>query len=994
MQTRAHCIHIKDPSITIENGAFSADGQKYALSFSDCSVKIYHLDKQEEIASLSFSSPLTIINFKQIHDDDFLIAVDIDRYVSIHRISDKSIIRKNELPFEALQMTELNIGETNFFLFSGISNKISIFTDNLMFLDNIQCNENWIWDFQIDNCKNLFLCGRSGVIEMRSLSIPSFSTSNSNFIIYIENLNRFCLKNTLNDKNSFSLSFPKIICSLSISSHHLLVMFKSRIYVYLYNYQDKIETKNDLYQKMFEIPGNFDDAKSDISDRNIFVGLNNQLTVYSMNGILKTNFKFNSKINFVIKTEAINDGCIVSCDNGSIFFFIVNHPEPVLLFKHKKAVKFAKKWNLLIAFIDIDKNLFVIDTFTNEVLLYEENIESFVFSDRVDNLFAYNNENGNLFTHFLCHKSKPSYIEGKLISFFGNKVALINGNSIEYCFPELPFKDILYESKHHPEYINKFYELVNVNPNIEQWKLIYRTALEINNSDIATLAAQHCGENFNFFQCSQKVETGQISIEKYKKPNEFEELGAIDFAIRGYAYINDWENVYRLVEKYGCERLLLDLNVPENQFDNAAKYLLNSDLYDGAIQILKKSKNISALANAYVFMGNWLDAITLSISNPSIYHIIFPRFGEKLFEHKNYFESIVCFFVPTLSFGTEERTTLFSKLYYNSSNSNDSYIQKSFISLLQGFNEPINYWLLHLKSIAYYASNRLSEFLLLPMNEDDAITVFHLSYFVIAFIHRFQIGGIHYYDILTQFLLSSAILGLKKWMNFAIKELSSFPSTEPLKQLIFEAQNQIREKNDQKSSQKVSFICPKCKNDIFDISQVPLLICGSCGSSIAFSSHSCSPISICEVEIDSKNEKKGVFNGHLAIEFLSRKNKFVDDIDMNFNELVSKELLTFDDLSKLPLTHCVFQKLKKESGVRPRLWISEKIEEVHSCCNCGAFYNETDYEDAVIGHGRCVICHSPIVDESEVESEVVLFEEESSILNLLRPFEEDSPVKF
>lgn len=968
MQTRAHCIQIKDLSISIENGAFSTDGLKYALSFSDGTVKIYQLDKQEEISSFSFSSPLTIIKFMQICNEEFLITVDIDRYVSIYRISDKSLTRKNELPFEALQMAELNINGSKFYLFAGISNKISIYTKNLMFLDNIQLNEKWIWDIQIDKKKNLFICGRSGNIEMRSFLIPSYSSSNSNFIIFIENLNRFRLKNIINKQESFSLEFPMIINSLSISSHHLLVMFKTNLYVYLFNFQDKIETNNDLYRKMFEIQGNFDGAKSDISDRNIFVGIGKILYVYSMNGILRKSIIFHSKINSIVKTEAIKDGCIIGCENGFIFFFIVDQSEPILLFKHKKAIKFAKKVNLTIALIDSDKELFVINSFTNEILVHEKNVKSFAFSDRVDNLFAYNDSNGNIYTYFLHHKSRPFYIEGNIISFFGNKVILLNGNSIEYWTPELPFEEIIGGLKKDQNDINQFYELVSINPNFDQWKLIYNIACELNISDIVLLAAQHIGKHFLPIQSSQK------NILK-KKPYEYEELGAIDAAIRGYADENKWEDVYRLISLHGLERFFLELSIPEKELDNAAKYLLKSGYYEEAIKLLKKSKNVFSLAEVYVFTERWLDAITLSLSSPSIQHLIFPKFAEQLFEHQNYFESIVFFFAPTITFSTEDRALLFKKLYNNSISTKDAFFRKSFICLLQGFNDPYNYWLLHIKSVAFYASNRLSKFLLLPMNEDDATTVFYLSYFVIASFHRFQMQGIHYIDILIQHLLSSAILGLNNMAEYALKEISSLSVTEPVRQIVEHAKTLLKNGRS-KASQKVHFKCKRCKKDIYESLDGPQLICGFCGSNIAFSVHTCMPIPITEIRLT----KSGNFESNRVSEKL---NEEVNDGEFDAAGFANKEEVSDDELAKIPRQFCIVQKLKETAKVVKRLWLNDEIENVHCCGNCGAFYSETDYEDTVIGCHHCVICHSPLVDA-----------EPSPLLDLIRPLEEDSPVSF
>ncbi|KAK8885200.1 hypothetical protein M9Y10_044329 [Tritrichomonas musculus] len=967
-QARTQCIQIKDHTLSIENGAFSTDGLKYALCFSDCTIKIYQFANQKEIQSFSFPSPLTIIKFIKIDNDECFITVDIDKYVSIFRISDKTLIRKNELSFEALQVVDFQIEDSKYFLFSGISNKISIFTENLMFLDNIHCKEKWIWDFQ--NCKNenILLCGRNGCIEKRTFCFPSSAASNSDFIIYIGNLNRFKLTNLLNGETFISLNFPNIILSISISYHHFLIMFKNSIYVYLYDFQEKVENNDDLYKKMFEVPGNFDGAKSDISDRNIFIAYRKSLTVYSMSGNVKKKVNFNSAIFSVIKTEAVNDGCIVGCENGSIFFYVVDQPEPVCLYKHKKAIKYAKKWNLTLAFIDIDKELFVMNYFTREVLFYERNIDSFAFSDRVDNLFAYADCNSNLFVRFLHHMSRPFYIEGKIISFFGNDVILLNGSSIVHCIPDLPFEKVLRESRS-DEGISliDFYELVNINPTFQQWESIHNIASEINIPDVALLAAQNLKKNYFEIEYSQKVLCGQIKIENIKAPLELEELGIIDLAIREYANSNDWGNVFRLVNSFGFESLLLDLSIPENECETAAKYLLKCKLYDGAIKLLKKSKKISLLAQVYVSLGRWIDAVTLSLSNPSIHHIVFLRFGEQLFVHKNYFESIVSFFIPTLLFDSEDRAAIFSKLYNNALESKDSYLQMSFVCLLQAFNDPFNYWILHQKSVALYASNRLSKFLMLPMTFDDVKTVFYLSYYVIAYLHRIQIRGIHYIDILVQFLYSSTILGLKKWIDFSLEEISSFSIPGSAHEIVEMATQKMAEKKViYESSEKVDFFCQKCKKSIFESSTVPVLHCSSCNSPIAFSCHSCRPLPIVE---------------------MSQPPNCIEKDQLLKSEVINELKENLDSLN----FHIVAQKLKEKVDVKPIFWFNEKIEEIHCCCNCGALYDESDYEEAVVGRGRCAICYSTIVDEEDVFKPN---EEDESILNLLRPFEEDSPVRF
>ena len=73
----------------------------------------------------------------------------MDCKISMFKMIDKTLVGKNSLPFESLTCSSYK--NSSFYIFSGISGKISLLTSKLSYLGDFQTSSNWIWDLYIDN---------------------------------------------------------------------------------------------------------------------------------------------------------------------------------------------------------------------------------------------------------------------------------------------------------------------------------------------------------------------------------------------------------------------------------------------------------------------------------------------------------------------------------------------------------------------------------------------------------------------------------------------------------------------------------------------------------------------------------------------------------------------------------------------------------------------------------------------------------------------------
>ncbi len=451
----------------------------------------------------------------------------------------------------------------------------------------------------------------------------------------------------------------------------------------------------------------------------------------------------------------------------------------------------------------------------------------------------------------------------------------------------------------------------------------------------------------------------------FNDPKLLEESGDSFKALDAYAANGEWDSVLRLAATdSSLARQMADFNFPHEYAGQEAKILLHFGFSDSAIRVLKNSEDLVNLAKTHVYLGKWIEAISLTRLSPSVSPIVYPKMLQLLFESNLWFESLVCLFVVN---DYDIRSDTIKKI----GSCVTSFSQHRFVNLMKAFNEPEQYWsLLDLSSIFLCLENLNFHSYMLPINVDDAINIFYMCHFICARYKMTPIGGVDIGDVLIHFLFSSAVLGLKRWVSFALKEIMQLDVDESI---IRVAQLAALRSKETQPNENFAFNqnnkCPKCGSNLFSSGKMPLLVCGVCGMKIAFSTFSGKPLPLIHISYNGKAD---------PVELIQKEPKG----NQKEPELTS-EFVSDNFLEQVPPEKFVIQKIKKTAGIQSQLWLNPNLQSFHVCNICGALMDEIDYEKSVLENDYCPICKG---NESLAE--------DNQILAALRSFEPDSPILF
>lgn len=1045
---RATRIQVKTP---IESITFSPSGEVFIIAYSDGTLNVVSTENETQVLqTMKYSSIVTCVSFVTLKGIDYIVTADLDCRVSMYRSSDKLLVGKNALPFEALCSS--TIGDADcFFAFAGVSGKVSLLTSGLSYLGDFDTESKWIWDIAVDKQGRLALATREGYVELRSIDFGIAFACSDDFIAYRTSINAMSVRNIISGKQT-DLVFFKIIVSLAMCADFLLVQFKDSIVIYKYgenaveekgtenqqniaigdarnaqsatdaslslsqlsvstattlgiqsestmavntnetekpketekNNNNASENENELpLVKVYEFPGSFENNLFAITSIHIYNASDNNLTIQDLSGHIICQFTFQSTITCISQTSSSQGGAIVGCIDGSVYFVAADQTEPVFIDQRSSSVVSAVRQNMMLSVIDKSKTCVVTNSFSKTVITSYEGKTSFAFSDRVDDLYAVS-DGLTISVVFRDCKPKEMFVEGTILAFVHNKIVLSNEGAIEIIEAILPFDELIEKGD-----FEAVMELTTVGPTTEQWRYITAEALKKENLEFARISAPNSGDTeLSFFvnEVAPYLDEAKWPIEVAKflgevkhiklaegdsaadRATELEEAGVTEEALQLYANCGEFDNVLRLAKAKHLERCIVDIQFPHEYSERAARVLLDAGLGDGAIRILTKTNNVSSLAKAHVYLGQWPEAISMSRLYSNVYNIIYPKFGQLLFETGRWFESLVCFFIPQ---DRDEREKTFNTIMNCVSDSCD--LDKiAFVELLFGFNDPDSYWLHMTKLCCYLAANKLKQNQLLPLSLDDAIDTFYLCYFVMACIRTFPVRGVNVSDILLQFLIVSSLLGHKRWLAYSLKEIASYEIDDSAKHI---AQRSVMSNKERAENKSVSVACPRCGKDIYSASRVPLLVCGFCGMKISFSSINCKPLPIIPF----------IYKGEKDPFDLIKKQPKSGAVD---NE-IPKDVVTDEYLEDTAEEYIVVQKLKDKAGVPNQFWFNGNQEIIRSCKCCGALFSQIDYE-GVIENDFCPICYTKQIDNA-IELNI---DTQSDILEMLRSFEEESPVPF
>ena len=960
----------------IEGISFAPTGDVFVLSFASGLVQVVSTEQQEIVQTLNYSAMITTLSYVTIDEKDYLVLTDLDCKVSMFRAADKSLVGRNALPFEALCVASLK-EPSFFFAFAGIGGKVSLLSAGLSYLCDFQTDSEWIWDVDVDNRGRIALATREGFVELTNIDFGMAFAVCGDVVAYRTSINAMSCCN-IATKRSVELMFVKVIISMAMSSKFLLIHFSDSIVIYRYEETDE----SIKLERLRETSGKFDKTVFAISNTEIFGATDATLTVLDMACRSRCAFSFQTNITSV-STVPGGNSAIVSCCDGCVYHVVLDQRDPVLLISHSSPVRSALKCGLIVTVLDEQQKAVLYDTFTKRQIKSYDNVASFAFSDRIEDLCVLS-DGSSLSIHYKNCAPCRFFVEGLILGFLRNKIVVSNNGALDIIDAPLPLEELI-----ETENWRDVTPLMELGLTDEQWRLISVEASKTRNFDIAAVAAAHVDTVLSLFISEFAPEIAidkwTVEIESFLgivkhielitedgseagKANELEAAGVTEEALEVYASLGDWENVLRLAKERHMERRLITFDIPLEFAEQAAKLLLDAGLGDGAVRILAKTKDIMSLARVHVFLGQWPEAISLSRLNASVYDLIYPKFGQLLFESGQWFEALVCLFIPQ---NREVRNKTLETLFHVAADSG-ACDKLAFVQLMLGFNDPASYWRIHQQVMCYYAAHRLKQYAMTPISREDALTVFYLAYYVMGCVRCSPMRSLPLTTILILLLTASSLLGFKRWISYALKELSSYDTSETSRHVIQRCVKVSKEMRDQSAA---SVICPRCGKNLYESSRIPILVCGFCSLPIQFSAFSCKALPLIPIESHLENSLDLVL---------------VEPTTNAQPPELPPDGATEDYLRNTPPECFIIQKLKDKSNVPMRLYYNRDQNQIITCGTCGSLFTQDDYENSVLDSESCPICATPYINDSTD----MRVEFHSKILEMLRTFEPDSPVCF
>ena len=975
---------------TILSSSFSPNGSTFLLSYENGDVNIYDSNNIPTVLqTYKFTFPLTSVSYAFFDNIEYIVTTDLERHVSLFRTSDKALVGKNSLTFEALSALLID----GFFLFSGISGRICLMTSNLSFLGEIESKGDFIWDTAISTSGQLAIGRRDGIVELRSVEFGlSFARYRSN-IAYRTNGNQITIKNVANssDENSQSknLSFLKIVYSIHMNESKILVHFKDSLILF----------DSKTFEKISEIPGDFEKCEFALSESAIVYSKGKELMFIDSVGAVLYSFTFQSVIRSISSSL---DGVIIGCVDGTISIII--NKKSHLLVQHDSSVEWIERKENQIAILDKNSRCVIYDSFNSSVLRSIDFSTSFAFNDRVTDLYASSN-GSTISVYYKDCQPMNHFVEGNLLAFVENKLIVSNRGAIEVIQATLPYEELIQKKRWDDvcalvvsleslKSIEKqqAISLNTSNTNLDSdsdigsdcdyedyyQDLILDECIKRKSFEIAPLLINRSNKSQSFLFAEilpNSPEAASVYVSSYDEKSGqgdakmIEESGDSHKALDVYAASGDWDSVLRLASTdSNLARQMADFSFPREYASQEAKILLHYGFSDSAIRVLTNSEDLTNLAKTHVYLGKWIDAISLTRLSPSVSPIVYPKMSQLLFESNLWFEALVCLFVVN---DYDIRADTIKKM----DNCVTSFNQHKFVTLMNAFNEPEQYWsLLDLSYVYLCLENLMRHSFMLPLSIDDAIDVFFMSHFICARYKVTPIRGVDISDVLVHLLFASSILGLKRWVAFALREVLQLDINENIRRIAQLAALRSKETQPNANFTDLNNVncrlkCPKCGSGLFSSGKLPLLVCSVCGMKIAFSAFSGRPLPLIYI---SYNGKK---NPVTLIQTEPKGNQEEPELTTEF---VSDEFL-----EKSPPEKFVIQKIKKAAGISPQLWLNPTLSSFHVCNICGALMDEVDYEKSFLENDFCPICKG---NESLAE--------DNQILAALRTFEPDSPILF
>jgi intraflagellar transport protein 122 len=420
-------------SAKVLSASWTNDGQYLALGQFNGHISIRDRQGQEKVR-IERSAPIWSLQWSPVRPDgvDVLAVGCWDKTLSFYQLSGAQLGKDRELKYDPCSLSYFGDGE--YLLIGGSDRKVNLMTKEGVFLSTVAEREDWVWSVKA-RPKHKFLavgCNDGTIATYQTL----FSTVHGLF------QDRYAYRDTMTDviiqhlstEQKVRIKTRDFVKKIAIYRDRLAVQLPDRVLIYETN-GGATGDENDMHYRLKEkIVKKMDCNLLVVTSQHIILCQEKKLQLHSFKGRKVREWTLEAVIRYikVIGGPPGREGLLVGLKNGQVLKIFVDNRFPVLLIRHRAAIRCldlsASKRRM--AVVDENSKVFIYDLLTKEITFEESNATSVAWNSELEEMFCFSG-NGQLSIKtgdFPIHRQK---LQGFVVGFKASKIFCLHFISMQ-----------------------------------------------------------------------------------------------------------------------------------------------------------------------------------------------------------------------------------------------------------------------------------------------------------------------------------------------------------------------------------------------------------------------------------------------------------------------------------------------------------------------------------------------------------------------------------
>lgn len=317
-------------------------------------------------------------------------------------------------------------GNGEFFIVTGSNSKGFLWTKEGICLGQLCEKKSWIWSAKVRPKQNIFAIGTNdGGISLHQITFHIVHGLYKDRYVYRDLLTDLVVQHLITDQK-VRLKCKELVKKVSIYKDRLAVQLLDKILIYTVSQQEVFDMKYKLLKK---INKKVECSLLVVTSNHVIFCMEKKLSLMNLNGDFEREWILDSLIRYikVIGGQQKREGLLVGLKNGTVLKIFLDNAFPVILCKQEvpiRCVDLSIEGKLL-AIVDDNANLTVIDLHTKETLFQEMNVNSVAWNMEIEGNLAYSG-NGLLFIKSGLFPAYSQKMNGFVVGFKGSKLFVLN----------------------------------------------------------------------------------------------------------------------------------------------------------------------------------------------------------------------------------------------------------------------------------------------------------------------------------------------------------------------------------------------------------------------------------------------------------------------------------------------------------------------------------------------------------------------------------------